>query len=524
VTRVTPVEPHLPPAPRDPYEPRDRRDPRGLRDDAPLLDAWLTFTAALEAGDVRPFTIPGHKHRTDLVGPVVAGDVPLFGGLDTVGQRGGRLAAAERRAARAWGADWARLSVGGSTHGNQALALALGTPGRPVVVARTLHRSMLLGLVLAGLDPVWVHPDVDPGTGLPLPVPVAAVREALAGHPDACGVLLGDPAYVGTTGDVAGQAAAAHAAGVPLVVDAAWGAHFGFHPALPPHALAAGADALVTSAHKMLPAVSQAALVLARTTRSGGLLDPARLERGFEATHTTSPAGAVLASADAARALFEREGRALLDQLLPAVAEARARLRAVPGLVVPGDGTGLDTGLGTAVDPGLGSGLDPGFDPAKLVVVLAGTGADGTAVEAHLLAAGLPVEQADRDTVIPALTVADRPRDVDRLVDVLVEAVERHRGAPRSIVPAAAWTVRPEQVLSPREAFFAWHRAVPAAEAVGRVSAELIAPYPPGVPVLAPGERITAEAVDLLREAAAGGTRIAYAADPTLTTFHVVDP
>jgi len=488
---------------------RDPRDPAGLRDDAPLLAAWLDAVEAGEQGRTAPFTIPGHKQRTDLIGTVVSGDVPLYGGLDTVGQAHGRLARAQALAARAWGADWARLSVGGSTHGNQTLALAVGAPGRPVVVARTLHRSLLLGLVLADLRPVWVHPTVDPATGLPGAVPVEAVRAALAAHPDACAVFLGDPSYVGTSGDVAGQAAAAHAAGVPLLVDAAWGAHFGFHPALPRHALAAGADALVTSAHKMLPAVSQAALVLARTDPgtdgADGLLDRHRLDRAFEATHTTSPAGAILASADAARALLERDGTTLLGALLAALDDVRARLASVPGLVVP-------------------TGPQPGavLEPARLVLLLAGTGADGRDVERDLIDAGLPVELADRDTIVPVVTLADRPEHLDRLVTALARAVERHRGRPRPPAAAAAWSVRGEQAIPPRAAFFAAHRTEPLARATGRISAELVAPYPPGVPVLVPGELVTAEVVHLLRRAAADGTRIAYAADPTLATLQVV--
>ena len=164
-----------------------------------------------------------------------------------------------------WGADWCRFSVGGSTHGNQALALAVGAPGQEVVVTRTLHRSLLLGLVLAGLRPVWVRPEMDRRRACRRRSRCEAVRAALADHPDAARVFLGDPSYVGTIGDLAGQADAAHEAGVPLVVDAAWAAHFGFHPDLPPHALAAGADAMVTSAHKALPAYTQGALVLART-------------------------------------------------------------------------------------------------------------------------------------------------------------------------------------------------------------------------------------------------------------------
>lgn len=484
----------------------DPRDPLGLATGAPLLAAWLEFTAAVAAGTVTPFSIPGHKQRTDLVGSVVRGDVPLHAGLDTQRLSGGLLLDAERRAAELWATDWCRFSVGGATHGNQALALSLGAPGRPVVVSRTLHRSMLIGLVLAGLEPVWVTPEIDDATGLPTSVPVAAVQRALAEHPNACAVLLGDPSYVGTTGDLPGHAAIAHRAGVPLIVDAAWAPHFGFHPDLPPHALAQGADAMVISAHKALPAWSQAAVVLARTTASGGLLDPARLERGFEASHTTSPAGAILASIDAARALLARDGERLCGELITLVARARDRLATVPGL------TALTTPL-----PGGGR-----IEPTKLVIQLAGTGAHGHAVEADLLAAGLPVEMADRDTIVAMVTIGDDAATVRRLTDVLIESVQAHRGRPREVVSAAAWSVVPQPAVPPREAFFAAHETVGADAAIGRVSAELIAPYPPGVPVLAPGELVTAEALAVLRATKTDGGRIAYAADPTLATLQVL--
>jgi lysine decarboxylase len=488
----------------------DPRDPLGLAGDAPLLDGWLRFGAAVAEGTTVPFTIPGHKQRTHLVGDVVRGDVPLYAGLDTMKQDGRLLARAEQRAAAAWGVDWCRLSVGGATHANQAAVLALGRPGQDVVITRTLHRSLLLGMVLAGLRPVWVRPGLDAATGLPGAVPVAAVEAALAAHPGACGVVLGDPSYVGTRSDIAGHAAAAHAAGVPLVVDAAWAAHFGFSPAVPPHALALGADALITSAHKTLPAWSQAALLLARTRRSGGLLDPDRLERGFDATHTTSPAGAILASTDAARALLQQHGPGLLGRLVELVRGARGRLAAVPGLAVV-----TDRPDGHPAGP-------LHVDPAKLVVLLAGTGAHGHAVEADLLAAGITVEMADRDVLVPMVTVSDDESSVARLVDTLAAAVGRHRGEPRKTAPAAAWTVEPVTATDPRSAFFARHETVPAAAAVGRVSAELIAPYPPGVPVLAPGEVISATALGALQATLADGGRIAYAADPALTTIQVI--
>jgi lysine decarboxylase len=373
----------------------------------------------------------------------------------------------------------------------------LAADGDAVVVSRTLHRSLLLGLVLAGLTPVWVRPEVDAVTGLPLGVTAEAVRRALREHPHARAVLVGDPSYVGTVGDVAALAEVAHAHGVPLAVDAAWAAHFGFHEDLPRHALQQGADVLVTSAHKTLPAWSQAALVLARTER----VDTNRLDAGVEATATTSPAGAVLASIDAARSLLERDGWHLLDAAITAVRAARDRLRVVEGLVV------LD---------------GPAVDPLKLTVVLAGTGADGNAVEQDLLAAGFPVESADRDVIIAIATLADTAAGLEALVTAMVRSIDRHRGAARPVVSAPVYAVDPVVAMPPRPAFFAERETVPLARAIGRVSAELVAPYPPGIPVLAPGEEITADTVAALDHGKASGVRIAYAADRTLETITVV--
>jgi arginine decarboxylase len=470
-------------------------DPRGLRGDAPLLDAWLRFRESPPT----PFTIPGHKQRTDLVGDVVAGDVPLYAGLDTMKLTGGVLADAEARAARLWGADVCRFSTGGATHANQAVALAVADDGDEVVVSRTLHRSMLLGLVLAGLTPVWVRPEVDAATGVPVGVAPDTVRRALAEHPGARAVFVGDPSYVGTVGDVAGLAEAAHEHDVPLVVDAAWAAHFGFHPDLPRHPLQLGADVMVTSAHKTLPAWSQAALVLART----GRVDASRLDAGVEATATTSPAGAILASTDAARAILERDGEELLGAAIAATRRARERLTSVAGLAV------LD---------------GPGVDPLKLTVVLAASGADGNLVEQDLLAAGLPVESADRDVLVAIVSLADTPDTLDSLTRAIIESVERHRGPSRSVAGPAAYRVEPVTAVAPRQAFFAAAESVAIDRSVGRTSAELVAPYPPGIPVLAPGETITEETLRALAHARDAGVRIAYAADPTLATLRVTRP
>src|SRR5215469_13754947 len=157
----------------------DPLDPLGLAADAPLLAGWLDWVRLARAGRLTPMSTPGHKQRQDLVGAVVAGAVPLYGGLDSIKQADRLRADAEARAAALWGADWCRFSVAGSTHGNQALCLAIGQPGQEVIITRTLHRSLLLGLVLAGLQPVWVRPEIDALSGLPCGVAVRTVREAL---------------------------------------------------------------------------------------------------------------------------------------------------------------------------------------------------------------------------------------------------------------------------------------------------------------------------------------------------------
>lgn len=474
---------------------------------APLFRAWADYLDRVD----QPFTIPGHQRRAASVSPLLArmldSDVPLFGGLDTVNLDGGVLRSAEKRAAAQWGADWCRYSTGGSTHANQAVLLGALRPGQTVLVTRSAHRSTLLGIVLTGARPVWLPVDLDAGTGLPVGVSRSTVRAALTQHPDAAAAVLVEPSYVGVSSpDLAAIIADLSLAGVPVLVDQAWGAHLGFHPGYPPHALELGADALVTSAHKALPAFSQGAILLARCDR----LSAERLERGFEATNTTSPAGAVLASTDAARALLAQpEGRDLLDRAASAVDLARTRLRAA-GFRVPGP---EDFPTRT-------------FDPAKLVVLRGEPEQDLRVVAAHLARLGMPVEMADRDTLVPMVGLLDPGLALDALV-IGVLAVDFDPVATDTpFAHVSAWTSGslppPRQVLSPRDAFFAAHEDVPAARAVGRVSAEVVAPYPPGVPVLVPGEEISADTLELLREAAARGTRIAYASDPGLATFSVV--
>ena len=472
-----------------------------LRNSAPLLDAYLAYFESART----PFTIPGHKQKASRLdaglGSVVDGDTPLYGGLDEIKLTNQTLKKAEKLAAQLWGADYARFSTGGSTHANQAIVLALGAPGDKVAISRTAHRSILSALVLAGLEPVWMSPDVDTATGVPTGISLAQLEKALAENPIA--VLLTEPGYLGTISDLPVLIEAAHKKSVPVILDAAWGGHFGFHPDLPKHAIQLGADALITSVHKALPGYSASALLIAQ----GKYLNLDRLEQSFETTHTTSPAGAPLASIDGVRALLQSRGVELNAALLENVAEFKRIVQsefALPIFLYPSD---FPAGR---------------FDPSKIVLRVQQLGASGVEIERDLQAAGIRVEMADRDTIIFLATLADAAEDFATLADALIPILKRHQGQRRESATALSWSVVPTRGISMRDAYFAKTEMVQAAKAEGRISADLIAPYPPGVAVVAPGEILTAQILEGLKESKEAGVRIAYATDSTLATYRVV--
>ena len=472
-----------------------------LRDNAPLLDAYLSYFEKPRT----PFTIPGHKQKASRLdaglGAVVDSDTPLYGGLDEIKLTNQTLKRAEKLAADLWGAEYARFSTGGSTHANQAIVLALGSPGDKVAVSRTAHRSILSALVLAGLEPVWMSPEIDSATGVPIGIGISELKNALAHNPIA--VLLTEPGYLGTISDIPALVAAAHEKSIPVILDAAWGGHFGFHPDLPRHAFQLGADALITSVHKALPGYSASALLLAR----GTYLNLDRLEQSFETTHTTSPAGAPLASIDGVRALLEARGEELNSALLRNVENFKKVVQsefALPIFLYQGDFPEMR------------------FDPTKIVLRVQQLGASGVEIEKELQVAGIRVEMADRDTIVFLATLADSQADFEALADVLIPILKKHQGQRRESATALSWSIIPQRGISMRDAYFAKTEMIAASEAEGRISADLIAPYPPGVAVVAPGEVLTAQILQGLKSSKDAGVRIAYATDSTLVTYRVV--
>ena len=471
-----------------------------LRKSAPLLDAYLSYFESERTA----FTIPGHKqkaHRLDEgLGAVVDSDTPLYGGLDEIKLTRGTLKKAEALAASLWGSDYARFSTGGSTHANQAIILALGKPGDKIAITRTAHRSVLSALVLTGLEPIWLTPEIDAATGIPTGIPVSELERVLDQKPIA--LLLTEPGYLGTISELPELIKKAHENSIPVIVDAAWGGHFGFSAHLPKHVLQLGADALITSVHKALPGYSASALLLAQ----GKLLNLDRIEQSFETTHTTSPAGAPLASIDGCRALLESRGEELTRELISLVESFKSSVQA---------------NFDATIFLNTSDFLPQRFDPVKIVLRANILGLSGVDVERELGKANIRVEMADQDTIVFLATLADNADDFKVLENALIPILKSLQGPTRQTQTSLSWSVVPTVAMSIRDAYFADTEFVLANDAIGRISADLIAPYPPGVAVVAPGEVLTEQIVNGLATTQKAGVRIAYASDASLATYRV---
>ncbi|MEQ7127689.1 hypothetical protein ABN034_24650 [Actinopolymorpha sp. B11F2] len=459
---------------------------------------------------------PGHKQGrgadprvVEVLGEgVFSSDVLMLNGLDDRRQSQGVLKQAEELMADAVGADHAFFSTCGSSLSVKTAMLAVAGPGEKLLISRNAHKSVIAGVVVNGTAPVWVHARFDQRRHLAHPPEPEDVRQALEDHPDAKGMVLITPTDWGTCADIRGVAEVCHARGVALIVDEAWGAHLPFHPELPTWGMDADADLVVTSVHKMGAAIEQSSVFHLQ----GDRVDPAVLKQREDLLGTTSPSSLVYASLDGWRRHMVEEGRGLLDAALQRAERVRAAVGDVAGLELLGARTVTD---GDAYE----------LDPLSITIDVRGLGISGYQAGDFMRSAyHVDVGSADTCRINVRLTHSDddhTERMLVRALEGLPADRDRIEDQPQvSLPPEGALEL--ETVMLPRDAFFGPTEQVPAAAAVGRISAEIVSPYPPGVPVLAPGERITADVVDYLRSGPPAGMFIPDAADPELTTLRVV--
>ncbi len=489
--------------------------------DLPILQGLVNQAQTQSVG----FHTPGHRGGQGTLWKFhqawqnwqLALDLSELPGLDNLAAPEGIIHQAQVAAAKSFGAEHTWFLINGSTVGVMAAILATTGPNDLILMPRNCHQSVLSGLILAGAKPVLITTAAVPTWGLNLPLSADDLETALNQYPQAKAVLIVAPTYEGVCPDVAAIAQVAHRHELPLIVDEAHGSHFQFHPQFPNPALQAGADIVIQSTHKTLSALTQGAMLHCQGTR----VSPQRLSQCLRLLQSSSPSYLLLASLDAARAQMQTHGEVLWDQVLELRRQLEAQLSDLAPLEL------LNS-----------SHLAPGFsiDPTRLTLgtwplELSGYGVDAWLCETWGVIAELPTPNA----LTFLLGLGHGSGDIERLIESwrgLVSGVNtpefengrktwaklRHLESGHGVLFSGQ--VRLER--SPRDCFFGPTMAINRNQAGGKVSAEWICPYPPGIPLLFPGEVISGAVVDYLIALDQAGATITGASDPSLQTFRVM--
>ena len=479
------------------------------QDRAPIAEAMKAY-----AGDgALAFHTPGHKQglgahallRELITAQGLREEVSLMEELDDLHAPLGCIREAQELAAELYGADAAYFMVNGTTGAVHTMLLAALSPGDTVLVPRNAHRSMMGGILLSGARPVFLSPEIDGEWGIPMGLSVETVREAVEQHPDAKALALVSPTYYGVASDLREMAKILHEKGMLLLVDEAHGAHLKFHERLPVQAMDAGADLAAQSTHKLLGSLTQSSMLLGRK----GRVDFSRVQEAASLLQSTSPNYLLLASLDIARMQMAMEGK---ERIARAVRLSEGLRKAVRGL------DGLKSfGQEIVGNPGV-----CGLDATKVTISVRGLGLTGMAAERILRHQyKVQCELSDPYNLLFLFSMADTEAELTRLVEALQGLAGNHFGQETFSVSMELPEI-PEQRMLPREAFFADKERVALERAAGRVSAEQVVFYPPGIPVLCPGELVSRELIAYIRRMQGLGRRIVGAEDAELRTLRVI--
>lgn len=473
---------------------------------APIYEALQRFREMR----VVPFDVPGHKHGrgnpelTAFLGEkCVSIDVNSMKPLDNLCHPVSVIRDAEMLAADAFDAAHAFLMVGGTTSSVQSMVLSTCKRGDKIILPRNVHRSVINALVLCGAVPVYVNPEVDKKLGISLGMQREQVAKAIAENPDAVAVLVNNPTYYGVCSDMRAIVKMAHDAGMLCLADEAHGTHFYFGDNMPVSAMEAGADMASVSMHKSGGSLTQSSLLLTSENINAGYV-----RQIINLTQTTSGSYLLMSSLDISRRNLALRGKKVFAKVIEMADYAREEINAIGGYYA----FGKEIVNGNSICD---------FDPTKLSVHTRDIGLAGIEVYDILRDDyDIQIEFGDIGNILAYLSIGDRPQELERLVSALAEIRRRYQKDPSGLLSQEY--IDPEVVASPQEAFYAKKKSLPIGESVGCVCSEFVMCYPPGIPILAPGERITKEILDYIEYAKIKGCSMTGPEDPDILNINVL--
>lgn len=473
---------------------------------APIYEALVK----LRKKRIVPFDVPGHKRGrgnpelVELLGEKCVGiDVNSMKPLDNLGHPISIIRDAEELAADAFGAAHAFLMIGGTTSSVQTMILSTCKAGDKIILPRNVHKSAINALVLCGAIPIYIEMSVDPKIGIALGLENDRVAQTIKEHPDAKAILINNPTYYGICSDLKGLTEMAHEAGMMVLVDEAHGAHLHFTDKLPLSAMDAGADMAAVSMHKSGGSLTQSSILLI-----GEQMNPEYVRQIINLTQSTSASYLLMASLDVSRRNLALRGKESFEKVIELSEYARREINAIGGYY--------------AYSKELIDGVSVcDFDVTKLSVYTQGIGLTG--IEVYDLLRDeydIQIEFGDIGNILAYISIGDRIQDIERLVGALADIKRLYSRDGKDLI--AGEYIQPELVLSPQEAFYSERKSLTLDDSVGQVCGEFVMCYPPGIPILAPGERITREIVDYIQFAKERGCSLQGTEDPEVNHINVI--
>jgi len=461
------------------------------------------------------FHIPGHKKgygmdesfRNFIGDNALSIDLINISPLDDLHHPHGMIKDAQRLAADAFGADYTFFSVQGTSGAIIAMIMAVCSPGDKIIVPRNVHKSVTAAIIFSGATPIFIHPELDDTLGISHGITPEAVEKALAAHPDAKGVLVINPTYFGISADLKRIVDISHGYDVPVLVDEAHGVHIHFHDDLPLSAMQAGADIAATSVHKLGGSLTQSSVLNMRE----GLISHERVQTILSMLTTTSTSYILLASLDVARMHLATKGKQTLEETLQLARVTREAINEIPHLYCVGDEI-------------LGTNATYDYDPTKIIVSVRHLGITGYDVELWLREHyNIEVELSDLYNILCIITPGDSEAQTSLLVKALQELSLAHQRSDQDNQPLLVEVPEiPLLALSPRDAFYSQTEIIPLKDAAGKISAEFVMVYPPGIPIFLPGEIITEENIQYIYKNFEAGLPVQGPEDETLENIKVI--